>query len=69
MSESARLLYEAAIKLPENERLLLVSRIMETLPAEDQIRSVDDPDLLAELDRRFSDSDGAVAWSDLEAES
>ena len=69
MSESARVLYEAAVKLPEKERLLLVSRIMETLPAEAQTSSVDDPDLLAELDRRFSDSEGAIAWSELEAES
>ena len=69
MSESTRVLYEAAIKLPENERLLLVSRIMETLPAEDQSCSVDDSGFLAELDRRFSDSEGAVAWPELEAES
>ncbi|HHK41109.1 MAG TPA: hypothetical protein ENJ50_01720 [Planctomycetaceae bacterium] len=68
MSDNARVLYEAAIKLPEKERLLLVSRIMETLPAAVQIPSVDDEDLLAELDRRFSDSETTITWSELEAE-
>ena len=61
-------IFDAAMKLPDDERLLLASRIMDTLPPDDLTCSLDDADLLAELDRRFSDSQDAVAWSELEAE-
>ena len=69
MSENANTLFEAAMQLPEAERLLLASQIMDTLPPEDVTCSIDDPDLLAELDRRFADPQGAVSWSELEARS
>ena len=69
VSENSHVLLEAAMKLPEDERLLLASQIMETLPSEDLTTSLDDLHLLAELNRRFSDPQGAVAWSELEAES
>lgn len=68
MSQNTNALFEAAMDLPDNERLSLVSRIMDTLPPDDLTCSVDDQDLLTELDRRFSDPQGAVAWPELEAE-
>ena len=68
VSDEANAILEAAMQLPESERLLLASQIMDSLPEEDLTISVDDPDLLAELDRRFADPDGAVPWSELEAE-
>lgn len=68
MSQNTNALFEAAMDLSEDERLSLASRIMDTLPPDDLTCSVDDQDLLTELDRRFSDSQGAVAWSELEAE-
>ena len=68
MSDDANAILEAAMQLPESERLLLASQIMDSLPEEDLTTAVDDPDLLAELDRRFADADGAVSWSELEAE-
>jgi putative addiction module component (TIGR02574 family) len=68
MPKDAHALYQAAMQLPEDERLLLASRIMETLPSDDVTSSLDDAELIAELDRRFSDPDGAVGWSELEAE-
>lgn len=60
--------FEAALGLPENERLALVSRLLETIPVDDSAVSLDDDSLLEELDRRFADHEGAVDWSDLRAE-
>ena len=58
-------IFEAALKLPENERLTLVSRLLETIPDEPAGLSVDDPDLIAELDRRMADREGATPWREL----
>jgi hypothetical protein len=60
--------FEAALALPENERLALVSRLLETTPAEDSALSLDDDSLVEELDRRFADRAGSIEWSDLRAE-
>jgi putative addiction module component (TIGR02574 family) len=60
--------FEAALKLPEGERLALVSRIMETIPAEDACLTIDDASLPEELDRRFADRSNCVPWSELKAE-
>jgi putative addiction module component (TIGR02574 family) len=60
--------YEAALKLPESERLALVSRLMETMPAEDSSLSLDDASLIEELDRRFADNTDCIPWSQLKAE-
>ncbi len=57
--------FEAALKLPEQERLALVSRLLETMPPEDSAISLDDANLIEELDRRFADRDGRVPWSDV----
>jgi putative addiction module component (TIGR02574 family) len=61
-------IFEAAVKLPENERLDLVTRLMDTLPAEVNLLSLDDPNLVEELDRRAADDSGAVPWSQLKGE-
>ena len=58
----------AALSLPENERLTLVSRLLDSLPPEDLTVSLDDPRLVEELDRRFADNSGAVPWATLKAE-
>ena len=68
MPENANLLFEAAMHLPEGQRLSLVSRILDTMPAGDVACSVDDPDLLDELERRFAEPEGAIPWSELRAE-
>lgn len=68
MPESASVLFEAALQLPEEERLALVSRILDTMPDRDDTTCVDDPDLLVELERRFADPEGAIPWSELRAE-
>jgi hypothetical protein len=68
MPESTNLLFEAALQLPEEERLSLVSRILDTMPDHDVTTSLDDPDLLVDLERRFAQPDGAIPWSELRAE-
>ena len=68
MPASTNVLFEAAMQLPEEERLSLVSRILDTMPDQDVTTCVDDPDLLVELERRFADPEGAVPWSELRAE-
>ena len=68
METTTEMIFEEALKLPENERLTLVSRLLETMPADDSATSLDDTLLIEELDRRFADIEGSVAWSDLRAE-
>jgi hypothetical protein len=67
MDPNANAIFEAAMRLPEGERLVLVSRLLETVSAED-VTSVDDPALVEELDRRFADREGSILWSDLRTE-
>jgi hypothetical protein len=57
---------EAAMNLPENERLDLAARLLDSVPP--GILSIDDPDLIAELDRRATDDSGAIPWSELKKE-
>ena len=68
MQLSSEAILEQALKLPENERLMLVSRLLETMPAQESSTVLDDPALVEELNRRFADGEGSVAWSDLRAE-
>jgi len=68
MSSDPQAILAAALHLSQEDRLALVSQLLESLPAETQTLSADAPDLIAELDRRFTDPDGAVPWSELQAE-
>lgn len=68
MSSDPQVVLEAALQLSQEDRWALVSRLLESLPAEAPALSIDDPNLIAELDRRFADPDGAVPWSELQAE-
>ena len=51
MEQSANAILEAAMLLSENDRITLVSRLLESVPSEDVTASVDDPSLVEELDR------------------
>ncbi len=68
MPPDLQAILDAAMQLPEADRLALVARLMQSLPPEDDSLSLDDPDLAAELDRRFGQSDEGVPWSQLRAE-
>jgi hypothetical protein len=60
-------IFTAASNLPEDQRIVLICRLEETLPPEDVILSADDPGFLEELDRRFNDSSELIPWSDVRA--
>jgi len=56
-------IFEAAMALPENERLDLAARLLDTVPP--GIMSIEDPNFIAELDRRFDDGSPTIPWSEI----
>ena len=56
-------IFEAALNLPDNQRLDLAARLLDTVPP--GIMSIDDPELIAELDRRFNDGSPTIPWSEI----
>jgi putative addiction module component (TIGR02574 family) len=68
MQLSADAIFDAASKLPDDARLELVSRLMDTLPGPPNLLSLDDPNLVEELDRRAADDSGSIPWSVLKNE-
>ena len=67
MEETTQTLFNAALKLPEDERTSLVLRLLETLP-NPNVMSENASELEEELERRFADQTGAIAWTDLRSE-
>jgi hypothetical protein len=57
------MIFEAALNLPDGERLDLATRLLDTVPPE--ITSADDPDFIAELNRRFDDGSPTIPWSEI----
>jgi hypothetical protein len=68
MSFDAQQLFNAALHLPEDQRYELVARLLDSTPEELPGLSLDDEDLMAELDRRSADREGAVDWQELRDE-
>lgn len=60
-------LYQAAMQLPPEDRLGLAARLLDAAP-DDLTINLDDPQLVKRLDERFADTEGAISWSDLNAE-
>ena len=59
---------DSALRLPANDRLLIASRLLATLPDEFADSDLlDDAEFTAELERRSGDWLGAVSWDDLKA--
>ena len=56
---------EAALGLPDDDRFQLVAQLLESFPNDSFGVSLDDSNLLEELDRRFADTEGAVSVSGL----
>jgi hypothetical protein len=61
-------IFEAAAQLSEGARLDLISRLMDTLPGQPNLLSLDDPNLLEELEKRAADDSGSIPWSVLKNE-
>lgn len=56
---------DAALKLSDSERLLIATRLLDTLPTETIEYSDDDPEFLAELECRASDPSPRIPASDI----
>jgi hypothetical protein len=56
---------DAALKLSEGDRLIIASRLLETLPDDLPGLSGDDADFIGELERRANDTAPTVPVSDL----
>jgi hypothetical protein len=65
MQMDVQQVFDAALQLPEADRFALVSRLLQSTPDELPGLSMDDDNLIEELDRRFNDLEGAVDWNDL----
>ncbi len=68
MQPSSESILAEALKLPDDEKMVIVSRLLEALPPEDLALSVDDPQFAEELQRRFADREGGIPWPELHAE-
>lgn len=65
MGSSVTEILNAAMKLPESDRLLVATRLMDTLPDYQPGLSEDDPAFLEELGRRAGDSEPTIPVSEL----
>jgi len=67
MSDQAQSLYEAIIALPEQDRVILIQRLLATLSPED--KQIWEDEWAAELERRHADFEKGTAnpipWDDL----
>ena len=68
MSATRDEILTAALQLSESDRLAIVNRLLETLPADVSDLGVDDSEFAEELQRRSGDWDGAVPWDELRDE-
>ena len=70
MTPETQALFDAALALPEAERILLVERLLESLPPETD--ELSDEELLAELERRRAEVEQGgvkpIPWSDFRLE-
>ena len=68
MQPDSQAILDAALKLPESERLALAGRLLETVPEKPEGLSIDDPSLFEELKRRSTDLSGTIPWDQLRNE-
>lgn len=68
MAATREEILEAAMRLSDEDRFLIANELLETLPDDLPGLSWDDPDLLAELERRSGDLEGSVPWEQLRDE-
>ncbi len=71
MPASADEILAQALKLPETERRMVMNKLAESLPGHDEAAALyaNDPDFLAELERRCADTSGSISWQKLRDES
>ena len=65
MATSPHEIIDAALKLPESDRLLIAVRLLETLPDDYPGLSDDDAGFLDELERRAGDTEQTIPLNEL----
>ena len=58
-------IFDAALALPDDERLALATRLLETIPPESDLLSIDEPEFIEEMDRRLNDGSPTIPWSEI----
>ena len=65
MASNPNEIIDAALQLPEADRLLIATRLLETLPDDCPGLLEDDAGFLDEIERRASDKDSTIPVSEL----
>lgn len=65
MASTPNEIIDAALKLPESDRLLIAARLLETLSDDYPGLSEDDAGFLEELERRANDTEATIPVSEL----
>jgi len=60
--------HHAALQLGDEERLQLAMDLLDSLPADDDVLAMDDPELLVKLEQRGTDEAGSMSWEQLRDE-
>ena len=68
MSVTREEVFRSAMALPEDERLLLASELLQTVSNELPGVAFDDPDLLAILESRANDGSAGIPWEKVRAQ-
>ena len=68
MEANVRTVLDAALQLPVIDRLEIASQLLDTVTPDDEAIQLDDPLLVAELDRRFADREEGIPWNELRDE-
>lgn len=68
METNVRMVLEAALQLPVNDRLEIASQLLDTVTPGDEGLQLNDPSLIEELDRRFADCEESIPWNRLRDE-
>ncbi len=65
MSMSQEELFKSALALPEGERILLATELLDSIKSPLTHLSSDDPAFLDELDRRANDPSPGIPWEEV----
>ena len=56
---------KSALALPESERILLATELLDSIPGTPPGLSIDDPGFEIELERRFNDCTKSTPWENV----
>lgn len=65
MSTSHAEILKSALSLPESDRILLATELLDSIEGTPPGLSVDDPNFEAELQRRLNDGKPGVPWEEV----